>query len=118
MTPVEAQQFLLASLSAAGIVVFGAGYAVLLALGRLSGLAVLRRVALYVYVGVVASCGALAWFLRLEGAWLALIALLVVGYFIAPRAIWRLSVATHEGVEDDAGETHGRSPGGKAKAAP
>ena len=33
--------------------------------------------------------------LDLEGWWLGLIAVLLIGYFVAPRFIWRLSLAVH-----------------------
>lgn len=86
----------IAGLSAGAVVLFAACYAALLALGRLHDLAPLRRAALAAYLAMVAATAALAWALALEGFWLALIAVLLVGYYIAPRAIWRLSVATHE----------------------
>ena len=38
---------------------------------------------------LAASVVSLAWFLRLDGAWLTLAALLLAGYFVAPRFIWR-----------------------------
>ena len=89
-----------AGLSAAGVVLFAAAYAALLALSRLRGRAALGHAALGAYAGVVLAAGGLAWALALDGLWLGLIALLLIGYFVAPRAIWRLSVATHQG--DDA----------------
>ena len=74
---------------------FGAAYAVCLALGRLNGLSILRRAAYFAYAALVAATGLFAWAMNLGGMWLALVAALLVGYFVAPRAIWRLSVATH-----------------------
>lgn len=89
-----------AGLSAAAVVVFAAGYAALLALGRLHRRAALRHAALAAYAGVVLASIGLAWALRLDGLWLVLVAILLIGYFLAPRAIWRLSVATHEKDDD------------------
>lgn len=92
-----------AVLAAAGIVLFAAGYAVLLALGRARGRVALRRAALGAYGGVVLAAAGLCWALRLQGLWLVLVAVLLVGYFVAPRAVWWLSVATHEH-QDEAGD--------------
>ena len=89
-----------AGFAAAGVVLFAAGYALLLALGRVHGRAGLRSAALGAYAGVVLTAVALSWALRLDWLWLALVAVLLVGYFAVPRAIWRLSVATHEGAPD------------------
>ena len=89
-------QLAAAGFSAAALVLCAAGYAILLALGRARGLAVLRRVALLAYAGVVLAAVALCWALRLQGLWLVLVAILLIGHFFAPRAVWRLSVATHQ----------------------
>lgn len=48
------------------------------------------------YAFLVAATWVFARALDLSGIWLVLIAVLLVGYLIAPRFIWRLSVATHE----------------------
>ena len=77
--PVELQRIAVAALSAGGIVLFGAAYAICLALGRLKGLAILRPLSYLAYLALVAVT-------------------------VAPRAIWRLSVATHESSESDAGK--------------
>ena len=90
-----------AALAAAGIVLFGAGYAALLALGRTHRRVALRRAALGAYGGVVVAAAGLCWALRLQGLWLVLVLVLLIGYFAAPRAIWWLSVATHQGEADD-----------------
>ena len=91
----------LAGFSAAAVVLCGAGYAAFLALGRARGNALFRRVALIAYAGVVLAAAALSWALRLQGLWLALVALLLLGYFAAPRAVWRLSEATHRMEAED-----------------
>ena len=98
--PVEVQRFVLASLSAGAVVLFGACYAVFLALSRLNGFTLLRHFSNLSYAALAASVVALAWFLRLDGAWLALVVLLLAGYFAAPRFIWRLSVATHDAADE------------------
>lgn len=95
MTPDDIPRLAAAGFSAAAVVLCAAGYAMLLALGRARGRPALGRAALVAYAGVVMAAAALAWALRLEGLWLALVAILLIGYFVAPRAVWRLSVATH-----------------------
>ena len=95
MTPDDIPRLAAAGFSAAAVVLCAAGYAILLALGRARHKPVLSRAALVAYAGVVAAAVALAWALRLQGLWLVLVAILLIGYFVAPRAVWRLSVATH-----------------------
>ena len=100
MEPNDIPRLAAAGFSAGAVVLCGAGYALLLALGRSRGSMVLRRAAWFAYAGVVLAAVSLAWALRLDGLWLVLVAILLIGYFAAPRAVWRLSVATHP-EEDD-----------------
>ena len=95
MEPDDIPRLAAAAFSAAGVVLCGAGYALLLALGRTRNSLVLRRAAWLAYAGVVLAAVALSWALQLSWPWLALIGVLLIAYFVAPRAIWRLSVATH-----------------------
>ena len=95
MTPSDIPRLAAAGFSAAAVVLCAAGYAILLALGRARQKPILGRAALGAYAGVVLAAVGLAWALRLDGLWLVLVAILLIGYFAAPRAIWRLSVATH-----------------------
>ena len=104
--PVDVQRFAIAALSAGAVVLFGACYAVFLALSRLRGFILLYHLSNLSYVALAASVAVLGWSLRLGGAWLVLVALLLLGYYVAPRFIWRLSVATHDGVEHE-GVHHG-----------
>lgn len=99
--PVELQRIAVAALSAGGIVLFGAAYAICLALGRLKGLAILRPLSYLAYLALAAVTGLFAWAMNLTGAWAILTVVLLVGYFVAPRAIWRLSVATHESSDQE-----------------
>ena len=85
-----------AAFCAAAVVLCGAGYALLLALGRSRKSAGLQRAAWLAYAGVVLAAFALAWSLQLDGLWLVLIGVVLAGYFAVPRAIWHLSVATHD----------------------
>jgi len=99
--PVELQRIAGAALSAGGSVLFGAAYAICLALGRLKGLAILRPLSYFAYLALVAVTVLFAWAMNLTGGWAVLAVVLLVGYFVAPRSIWRLSVATHESSESD-----------------
>ncbi|MYA15479.1 MAG: hypothetical protein F4089_07120 [Gammaproteobacteria bacterium] len=103
--PVELQRIAVAALSAGGIVLFGAAYAICLALGRLKGLAILRPLSYVAYLALVAVTVLFAWAMNLTGSWAILTVVLLIGYFVAPRAIWRLSVATHETSEGRTTET-------------
>jgi hypothetical protein len=84
-----------AALAAALVVVCGALYAACLALGRLRASTALAAVAWLAYAGLAASTLVLAAVLGLGGRWWGLVATLLAGYWLLPRAIWRLSTATH-----------------------
>ncbi|MDE0002585.1 MAG: hypothetical protein OXQ29_07810 [Rhodospirillaceae bacterium] len=103
--PVAIHQLLGATMLGGAIILFGAGYAVLLAVARLKGSALLGRTSLVCYGGLAASTAGLTVLLNLWGWWLALVILLLVGYFIAPRFIWRLSEAVHGDHAESTGET-------------
>lgn len=83
----------------AGVVLFGAGYAIFLALSRLQGMAQKRRflgwIAISLYLLLVLCVLGLVVTLHLRGWWLGLVALMLVGYFVGPRFIWRLSDEMH-----------------------
>ena len=104
--PVDVQRIVLATLAAGAAVLFGACYAIFLALSRLRDLSVLRQLSNLSYLALAVSVLALAWFLQLTGGWLALVVILLAGYYLAPRFIWRLSVATHDSTDDHEGESH------------
>lgn len=104
--PVDVQRIVLATLAAGAAVLFGACYAIFLALSRLRDLSVLRQLSNLSYLALAVSVLALAWYLQLTGGWLALVVILLAGYYLAPRFIWRLSVATHDSTDDHEGESH------------
>lgn len=83
------------AIAAACIVVGGALYAFLFALGRLYASTMMTRFAWAAYALLVACTFVLARALELGGAWLWVIAAMLIGYFFAPKAIWHLSVGTH-----------------------
>ena len=96
----EVQDVLIATAFGAGVVVCGAFYAICLALARLAGMSAKRTVLTglsYLSYGLlVLNVILFAYFLRLSGWWIGLTVLMVVGYFFAPRFIWRLSVELHK----------------------
>jgi hypothetical protein len=94
--PVDAQQIATAAILAGAIVFFGTVYAVFYALAMLSRSRRLLRFAYAGYLCLFAATIALAVVLQLYGWWLSIVVALTLGYFIAPRLIWRLSVAVHE----------------------
>lgn len=104
MEPVQIQQIALAALCAGAVVLFGALYAVLFALGRLHGRRSFARYALASYGLLVLSTGILAVLLRADGIWAALIVVLLIGYFVAPRLVWHLNLAVHA-ADDTGGST-------------
>lgn len=80
--------------AAALIVLFGAGYAGLLAGFRVSGrrgLAVAAGICYAVLAGAVVLLSRTA---HLDGYWRALSILMLAGYLFAPWGIWRLSVGS------------------------
>lgn len=86
---------LVGAIAAAFIVVSGALYASLFALGRLYASTMMLRLAWAAFALLVACTFALTHALQLGGAWLWVIAAMLIGYFFAPKAIWHLSVGTH-----------------------
>jgi hypothetical protein len=94
--PVELQDFLLNFFSAAAAVLSGACYALCYAWAKLAHRPGFLLWAYVAYAVLAASVWALAETAHLEGYWRALAIAMLIGYFAAPRAIFRLCVATHE----------------------
>jgi hypothetical protein len=88
------------------IIVSGALYAALLALGRRHGSRASLRAANAAYATLVAGVIWLAWALHLSGYWIAVLAPMLVGYWCAPRAIWLLCVGTHAEAQDPPAESN------------
>ena len=105
--PGRIHTFAAAALVGGAMVLFGAGYAIFHALAGLSRSRRFARISLVSYAALAACAVALVPLLDLEGWWLALIAVLLIGYFVAPRFIWRLSLAVH-GEESDPAEQAAR----------
>ena len=90
------QNLLGAAASGAAIVLFGALYALLLALARLHRRAALLLFACAAYICLIGSTFVLASTLDLHGIWLLVPAVLLVGYLFAPHGVWRLCVGIHD----------------------
>lgn len=93
--PGKIHTFATAALVGGAMVLFGAGYAIFHALAGLTGSRRFAHISLVSYAALAACAVALVPLLGLDGWWVGLIALLLVGYFVVPRFIWRLSLAVH-----------------------
>lgn len=98
------ENLFLGTLSGAAIVLLGAFYALFFALGRLHESVALALASLAAYGLLAVAVYGLIHALQLNGIWIAISVTMLIGYFLAPRAIWRLAVGTH-------GDTTGTDPG-------
>ena len=94
---VPKENLLLGALSGAFIVLSGALYALLFALGKLRASRTLNYGAYLAYGMLVIFSLLLLRALSLEGFWTAVVLIMLAGYFLAPKAIWHLCVGTHGG---------------------
>ena len=93
--PVEVNDILISVIAGALVVLFGALYALALALGRLNGSKVLIGLAYGFFALLAVAALILADALRLTGFWQMVTAVIVAGYLLAPHAIWKLCAGTH-----------------------
>jgi len=98
--PVSLDDLMLAAIAGAMVIVCGAMYAGLFALAKKLDRPAFMAGAYAGYAGLLASVVVLARTLNLDGAWQSVSAVMVVGYFVAPRLIWRLCTGTHESEAD------------------
>jgi len=94
--PVVAQYILLAALSGAMVVLFGAAYAALYAWSKIKKEPYFLVVAYFAYSIFVVFVALLTYTLHLTGFWYLVVTLMIVGYFFAPYGVWRLCVGTHK----------------------
>ena len=94
------ENLILGTMAGAVVVLAGAFYALFFALGKLQSSRAFLLASLLSYGLLVAAVWVLAVNLKLSGFWIVVTATMLVGYFMAPRAIWHLCVGTHA---DDAG---------------
>jgi len=93
--PVDLQDFLLTFFVSAGVILSGACYALFYAWGRLRHAPRFLRWALLAYAVLAGCVLTLMRTAHLDDAWSTLALLMLVGYFVAPRAIFRLCHVTH-----------------------
>jgi len=93
--PVELQNIMLAVIAGAMVILFGALYALAFAMARLRKQRWLARTAYGMYAGLALCVFVLAKTLNLTGFWWIVTITMLIGYLLAPRAIWKLSVGTH-----------------------
>ncbi len=94
--PVEIQNILVATMAGALVVMFGALYALGFAMGKLNKQPGMLRAAYGAYAALSVSVFVLAYTLNLNGIWWGVTLTMLIGYLLAPQAIWKLSVKTHE----------------------
>lgn len=95
--PVALKDFFLTFFSAAMVILTGGLYALLFAYSRVKNRPRLMPLAYTAYLGLVASVMALAYAANLfnTGFWTVIVLLMLIGYLLAPHAIWHLCVGTH-----------------------
>jgi len=93
--PVELQNLWLAACAGALVILSGALYALLFAWSRVHCKPRLMPVAYSAYGLLVLFVAILAETLHLGEFWQIIVAILLVGYLLAPHGIWHLCVGTH-----------------------
>lgn len=93
--PVQLEDFVLNVASAAVIVLSGGGYAVFYAWGKIARRPGFVISAYASYACLAAAVWVLAETSHFEGFWRVVAGLMLIGYFAAPLAIFRLCTATH-----------------------
>lgn len=103
--PVKLANFFIVFFSAASVILCGATYALLFAWSRIKDRPRLMPLAYAAYIGLVASVLTLAFNANLfnNNFWTFIVLLMLVGYLLAPHAIWHLCVRTHEHAHEDEG---------------
>ncbi len=104
--PLGLQDIFFSTMAAAAIVLMGASYALFFALGRLHKSRAMSAASLISYLLLGVATYVLADALALNGVWILVTTVMLVGYFLLPRAIWHLCVGTHAGQPAD---THSRA---------
>jgi len=99
---VEVNSIMLATMAGAMVVLSGALYAAVFAIGRLAENVNLVRLSYLFYGVLVVSVLVLARTLNFSGVWNGVAIVIMIGYLIAPQGIWYLCVGTHAGDEHDA----------------
>ena len=93
--PMGLQAMFFGTMAGAAIVLMGASYALFFALGRLHASRAMLWASFLSYLLLIASVVVLVDAFALGGFWILVTAVMLVGYFLLPRAIWHLCVGTH-----------------------
>jgi len=92
----EIRDVFVGTMAGAAVVLTGAFYALFYALGKLNAHRLSLAASFFSYLGLVAATILLVGALHLRGLWLLVPAAMLIGYLLAPMAIWRLSVDIHD----------------------
>ena len=93
MEPVALDHLVTAFVAGAAVILSGAAYALLFAWSRLRRRPRLMAAAYAAYGCLVGAVLTLAKVLHMGGFWAAVVVAMLAGYLVAPRIIWRLTVA-------------------------
>ena len=89
-----------AALLGSAILVTALGYTIFLALARLQGptrlYRILNAISLTSFAGLIASVIGFSYVMNFDRWWYVLSGLMVCGYFVAPRFIWKLTTTMHD----------------------
>ena len=101
----EVNSILLATMAGAMVVLAGALYAAVFAIGKIFANPFLVRLSYLFYGVLVVSVLVLARSLDFSGFWNSVTIVMLAGYLLAPQGIWRLCVATHKDEHHEAERT-------------
>ena len=96
--PVHLSNFFIVFLTSALILLFGAVYALLFTFAKIKGNRNYFYAAYFSYGALSISIFSLAISANVvkHPFWILVVGLMLLGYFFAPQAIWKLCVATHQ----------------------
>ena len=94
--PVALKDFFITFFSSALIIMAGASYALLFAWSKVNSRLSIKLSAYASYLILLISVYQLTLAANLDGYWRIISYLMVIGYFIAPIAIWHLCKQTHD----------------------
>lgn len=89
------------TMAGASVVLMGALYALFFALGRLNTSQMFMIASMVSYLLLAGSVYVLIEAFALRGFWVLVTIVMLVGYFLLPRAIWKLCTGTHAGEIDE-----------------
>lgn len=103
MEPVALDHLITAFAAGAAVILSGAAYALLFAWSRLHHRPRMMAAAYVAYGCLVVAVLTLAKTLHMGGFWALVVVAMLIGYLLAPRAIWRLCTGI-EGTGGSAGQ--------------